>query len=401
LSLKINKGNKGEFSMYSVKALNSIACIGTDRFDSSMFKLDDKTESPDAILVRSADMLNNTFNKNLLCIARAGAGVNNIPLDRCAGEGIVVFNSPGANSGGVKELVLASLLLSSRDIVGGINWVKSIAGEGDKVAAMVEKGKGQFTGPEILGKTLGVIGLGAVGAKSAIAAHALGMKVVGYDPYLCEATGSELQGKVKLVADMKEIFVSCDYITLHLPYMESTKNTINASTIALMKDGVKIINLARGELVNDDDIIAALETGKVGKYVTDFPNGKTADAKGVIAIPHLGASTPESEDNCAIMAVDEVVEFILNGNIVNSVNYPNVSMDRSGDSRLVILRKNIDGLQSDILDAVSASGLSAVGTSDKSKGSVAVTLIDLKGNVTGSLIASLSAIEGILRVRAV
>ncbi len=387
--------------MHTVKPLNSIACIGTDRFDSAIFKLDEKAENPDVILVRSADMLEYKFNKNLLCIARAGAGVNNIPLDRCASEGIVVFNSPGANSGGVKELVLASLLLASRDIIGGVGWVKGIASEGDKVAALVEKGKSKFVGPEILGKTLGIVGLGAVGAKVAVAAHALGMKIIGYDPFLCDATRSELTGKVKLVADMKEVFAASDYITLHLPYMESTKHTVNAATIAIMKDGVKIINLARGELVNDDDIIAALESGKVGKYVTDFPNGKTADAKGVIAIPHLGASTPESEDNCAIMAVDEISEFILNGNIVNSVNFPSVSMDRSGDSRLVILRKNKDGLQSEILDAVSAAGLSAVGTADKSRGSVAVTLIDLKGNATGSLLSAVSAIEGVLRVRAV
>jgi len=387
--------------MYTVKTLNSIAAIGTDRFDSAMFKIDDKSENPDAILVRSADMLEYAFNKNLLCIARAGAGVNNIPLDRCAAEGVVAFNTPGANSGGVKELVLASLLLSSRDIIGGVEWVKGIANEGDKVAALVEKGKSKFVGPEILGKTLGIIGLGAVGAKVAIAAYALGMKIVGYDPYLSEDLRLEIQGKVKLVSDMKEVFSSSDYITLHLPYMESTKNTVNASTIAHMKDDVKIINLARGELVNDDDIIAALESGKVGKYVTDFPNGKTANAKGVIAIPHLGASTPESEDNCAIMAVDEIVEYVMNGNILNSVNYPSVSMDRSGDSRLVVLRKNIDCLQAGILDAVSSAGLSAVGTADKAKGSFAVTLIDLKGNTTGSLLAAISSLEGVIRVRAV
>ncbi len=387
--------------MYTVKCLNSIACVGTDRFDSALFKVDDKAENPDAILVRSADMLSYSFNDRLLCIARAGAGVNNIPLDRCAEAGIVVFNSPGANSGGVKELVLASLFLASRDIVGGIEWVKSIAHEGDKVAAMVEKGKSAFVGPEILGKTLGIIGLGAVGAKVAASAHALGMKVMGYDPFLSDTVKAALSGKAKLVADMKEIFTSCEYITLHLPYMESTKNTINASNLAIMKDGVKIINLARGELVNDDDILAAIESGKVARYVTDFPNGKTANAKGVIAIPHLGASTPESEDNCAIMAVDEISEYVTNGNIVNSVNFPNVSMDRSGGSRLVILRKNVDGLQSEILDAISSSGATAVGTADKARGSVAATLIDLSGNATGALVSAISAIKGVIRVRAV
>ena len=387
--------------MFTIKTLNNIAQCGTSRFDDALFKIDDNAENPDAILVRSAKMLDYTFNKNLLCIARAGAGVNNIPLDRCADEGIVVFNSPGANAGGVKELVIASLLLSSRDIIGGVEWVKGIADKGDEVAALVEKGKGEFVGPEILGKTLGIVGLGAIGAKVAKDAHALGMKVIGYDPFLSDAVKTELTGKAKFVTDMADIFKTCDYITLHLPYMESTKNTVNAATLALMKDGVVIINLARGELVNDDDMIAAIESGKVCRYVTDFPNGKTANAKGIIAIPHLGASTPESEDNCAIMAVDEISEFVLNGNIVNSVNFPNVSMDRSGDSRIVVLRKNADGIQSEILAAVSKAGLSAAGTADKAKGKTAATIIDLSDKATDALVSAIAAIDGVLRVRAI
>ena len=386
--------------MFTIKTLNNIAECGTCRLDNIVFKIDEKAENPDAILVRSAKMLDYVFNNNLLCISRAGAGVNNIPLDRCADEGIVVFNSPGANAGGVKELVIASLLLSSRDIIGGVEWVKGIAHEGDEVAALVEKGKGAFTGPEIHGKTLGIVGLGAIGAKVAQDAHALGMKVIGYDPFISDSVKMALSGKAKLVTDMSEVFKTSDYITLHLPYMDSTKNTINAETIALMKDGVKIINLARGELVKDDDIIAALESGKVGRYVTDFPNGKTANAKGIIAIPHLGASTPESEDNCAIMAVDEIVEYVLNGNIVNSVNFPNVSMDRGGEGRIVVLRKKIDGTQSDILDAISAAGLTAAATADKSNGKTAATIIDLNGKASDALVASISAINGVLRVRA-
>jgi len=387
--------------MFKIKTLNKIAEIGTNRLDCGLFCIDDSCENPDAILVRSAKMHDCAFNDNLLCIARAGAGVNNIPLDSCAERGIVVFNSPGANSGGVKELVLTSLFLTSRDIIGGIEWVKSIADKGDEVPALVEKGKGEFVGPEILGKTLGVIGLGAIGAKVAQDAYALGMKVMGYDPFLSDTVRTMLAGKADFVEDMAEIFKSSDYITLHLPYMDSTKNTVNADTIAMMKDGVKIINLARGELVNDDDILAALESGKVGRYVTDFPNAKTANARGVIAIPHLGASTPESEDNCAIMAADEINEYIANGNIVNSVNFPSVSMERGGESRVVILRRNIDGIQSAILDAVKAEGLSAVGTADKAKGASGATIIDLSGKATDKLISALCAIDGVIRVRAI
>lgn len=386
--------------MFRVKTLNKIAEIGTERLDCGLFCIDDCCENPDAILVRSAKMHGCILNENLLCIARAGAGVNNIPLDVCTEKGIVVFNSPGANSGGVKELVLASLFLTSREIIGGIEWVKSIADKGDEVPALVEKGKGAFVGPEILGKTLGIIGLGAIGAKVAQDACALGMKVMGYDPFLSDTVRTMLAGKASFVEDMADIFKSCDYITLHLPYTDSTKNTVNADTIAMMKDGVKIINLARGELVNDDDIIAALESGKVGRYVTDFPNAKTVKAKGVIAIPHLGASTPESEDNCAIMAADEINEYVLNGNIVNSVNFPSVSMERGGEGRVIILRRNIDGMQAAVLDAVKSEGLSAVGTADKAKGACAATIVDLSGRATEGLLSKLSAIDGVIRVRA-
>jgi len=387
--------------MYTVKTLNKIAEIGTQRLGCDLFCIDDCCESPDAILVRSAKVDPCSLGDNLLCIARAGAGVNNIPVDVCTEKGIVVFNSPGANSGGVKELVIASLLLASRDIVGGIEWVKSIADKGDEVPALVEKGKSAFVGPEIFGKTLGIIGLGAIGAKVAQDAYALGMKVYGYDPYISETVRMMLAGKVTFVEDITEIYKNCLYITLHLPYTEATKNIINAEAIAMMPDGVRIINLARGELVNDDDMLAAIESGKVARYVTDFPNAKTANAKGVIAIPHLGASTPESEDNCAIMAADEIREYVLNGNIINSVNFPSVSMERGGESRLVILRRNIDGIQSAVLEAIKAEGLAAAGTADKSGGSTAATIIDLSGKASDALVSKLSSIEGVLRVRAI
>jgi len=387
--------------MYTVKTLNKIAEVGTQRLDCGLFCIDDCCENPDAILVRSAKIDPCSLSDNLLCIARAGAGVNNIPVDVCTEKGIVVFNSPGANSGGVKELVIASLIIASRDIVGGIEWVKSIADKGDEVPALVEKGKSAFAGPEIFGKTLGIIGLGAIGAKVAQDAYALGMKVIGYDPYLSDTVRMMLAGKVSFVDDITEVYKNCHYIPLHLPYTEATKHLINAETLAMMMDGVRIINLARGELVNDDDMLAAIESGKVARYVTDFPNAKTANAKGVIPIPHLGASTPESEDNCAIMAADEIREYIVNGNIINSVNFPGVSMERGGESRLVILRRNIDGMQSAFLEAIRAEGLSAVGTADKSKGKTAATIIDLSGKAGESLINKLSSIEGVIRVRAI
>ncbi|HHU05077.1 MAG TPA: 3-phosphoglycerate dehydrogenase [Clostridiales bacterium] len=387
--------------MYTVKTLNKIAEIGTQRLGCSLFCIDDCCENPDAILVRSAKVDPCSLGDKLLCIARAGAGVNNIPLDACTEKGIVVFNSPGANSGGVKELVIASLIIASRDIIGGIEWVRGIADKGDEVPALVEKGKSAFAGPEIFGKTLGIIGLGAIGAKVAQDAYALGMKVMGYDPFLSETVRMMLAGKATFVEDVSEIYKNCHYITLHLPYTEATKNIINAETISMMMDGVRIINLARGELVNDDDMLAAIESGKVARYVTDFPNAKTANAKGVIPIPHLGASTPESEDNCAIMAADEIREYIVNGNIINSVNFPSVSMERSGECRLVILRRNIDGMQSAFLDAIKAEGLAAVGTADKSKGNTAATIIDLGGRAGESLISKISAIDGVIRVRAI
>jgi D-3-phosphoglycerate dehydrogenase len=388
--------------MYNVKTLNKISPVGINELDANLYHVSDDVENPDAILVRSAKMHDYAFNPELLCIARAGAGTNNIPVDRCAEEGIVVFNTPGANSGAVKELALCALLLASRNIVGGIEWVKSIADQGEEVAALVEKGKSQFVGPEIKGKTLGVIGLGAIGNKIAQCALALGMTVYGYDPYLSVDAAWKLSANVIHANNIDTIYKNCDYITIHVPYMESTHHTINAESISKMKDGVRILNLARGELVNDDDIIAALESGKVACYVTDFPNGKTAGVPGIIAIPHLGASTPESEENCAVMAVREIVDYVENGNIVNSVNMPNASMPRSGDPRICIIHKNIPDVIAKATSAVSACGINIenmVNASKKGK-EYAYTMLEVQSLADG-LEDTIKAIDGIVRVRTI
>ncbi len=378
--------------MYTVKTLNKIAKIGTDRLDKALFTIDDASEKPEAIIVRSAKMADYPLNPELLCIARAGAGYNNIPVDKCAEAGVVVFNTPGANANGVKELAICALLLASRKVVAGINWVKSIADQGDEVAALVEKGKSNYVGPEIMGKTLGLIGLGAVGAKVAKAAYALGMTVVGYDPFLSDALKAELAGTVKLVDEQDALFAEADYISLHMPSNEQTKNTVRAETIAKMKDGVRIINIARGELVNDDDILAALASGKVAAYVTDFPDGKLAAADNVVTIPHLGASTPESEDNCAVMAADQIAEYILRGNIVNSVNLPNLSLEKTGAARAVVLAR----AETDAAALLTAAGAKVTGSAYKTRGAYLAAIIDTEAAADA---AALAAVPGVIRVR--
>ena len=386
--------------MYNVKSLNKISSFGLDIIKENGIGLDDKTESPDAILVRSADMNEMEFNKNLLCIARAGAGTNNIPVSRCAEQGIVVFNTPGANAEAVKELVICALLMSSRDVIGGVEWVHSIADKGSEVPAMVEKGKASFIGPEIMGKTLGVVGLGAIGAKIANAAIALGMNVYGYDPFLSVDAAWMLSSNVKNAPDLDTIYSNCDYITIHVPYKkDSTHHMINKDTFAKMKDGVRIINLARGELVNDDDMLAALESGKVARYVTDFPNAKTANAKNVIAIPHLGASTPESEDNCAVMAAQQLSDYLLNGNIKNSVNLPCVSLGRSGESRLCVIYRHGPNMLSQFLELLNGAGVNAVNMISKQRGDFAYTIIDTDLSVTQAIPEALEKLEGVSRVR--
>lgn len=382
--------------MYKIKTLNKISKIGLDVFKDN-YTVADNIEAPDAILVRSAKMHDYTFNPELLCIARAGAGTNNIPCDRCAEEGIVVFNTPGANANSVKELVICAMLLASRDVVGGIEWVNSIAGTED-VAAQVEKGKSAYVGPELMGKTLGVIGLGAIGARIANDAIDLGMKVYGYDPYLSVDAAWRLSAGVMHATDLDTIYKNCDYITIHVPYMESTKHTINAEAISKMKDGVRIINLARAELVDDDAIIAAIKDGKVARYVTDFPNNKTAGVKGIVAIPHLGASTPESEDNCAVMAANEIMEYIESGNITNSVNMPRAVLPQTGDPRVCIIHKNIPEMIAKITAKVSANGTNIENLVNAGKGGIAYTMLDVQ-SVPDGLKDAIMSIDGVIRVR--
>ncbi|MBR4745005.1 MAG: 3-phosphoglycerate dehydrogenase [Oscillospiraceae bacterium] len=381
--------------MYNIKTLNNISQVGLDVL-TDKYAVSPDCDAPDAILVRSAKMHDYVFNPELLCIARAGAGVNNIPLDRCAEKGIVVFNTPGANANSVKELVLCALLLASRDVVGGIEWVRSIAGTED-VAGQVEKGKSAFVGPELLDKKLGVIGLGAIGARIANDAVALGRKVYGYDPYLSVDAAWRLSSRVVHALDVDTIYANCDYITIHVPYMAATKHTINAEAIAKMKDGVRIINLARGELVDDEAILPALESGKVARYVTDFPNDRTAGAKGVIAIPHLGASTPESEDNCAVMAANEIMDYLENGNISNSVNMPRAFLPPTGNPRAGIIHRNVPEMLAKITSAVSGTNIEHM--VNAGRGDYAYTLLDLAA-IPDGLVEKLKAIDGVIRVRA-
>ncbi len=385
--------------MFTIQTLNKISAIGTDRFDAK-YTVTDTAENPDAIMVRSAAMHDMTFGDKLVAIARAGAGVNNIPVQRCAEEGICVFNTPGANANAVKELVLTGLLLSSRKIADGIQWAGTLEDGETSVAKQVEKGKSQFVGPEIQGKTLGIIGLGAIGALVANAAISLGMKVVGTDPFLSVGAALRLKPQVTVVKSNDEVFAACDYLTIHVPYNKDTEGMICAEAIAKMKDGVRILNYARGELVNDDDMIAALESGKVSCYCTDFPNAKTAHAKGIIATPHLGASTPESEDNCAIMAADELIEYLETGNIRNSVNLPNAEMTAVG-TKVCVIHKNVPAMIAAVTTAAASCGLNIENMVNASRGDFAYTMLDLKGEVSDTMMDTLGKIEGIIRVRVI
>ena len=385
--------------MFTIQTLNKISAVGTDRFDEK-YVVADKAENPDAIMVRSAAMHDMEFGGNLLAIARAGAGVNNIPVQRCAEEGICVFNTPGANANAVKELVLTGLLMSSRDVFGGMKWASALEDGETSVAKQVEKGKSQFVGPEIQGKTLGIIGLGAIGALVANAAISLGMKVVGTDPFLSVGAALRLKPAVTVVKSNDEVFAACDYLTLHVPYNKDTAGMINAEAIVKMKDGVRVLNYARGELVNDDDMLAAIESGKVSCYCTDFPNAKTVNAKGVIATPHLGASTPESEDNCAIMAADELIEYLETGNIRNSVNLPNAEMNAVG-TKVCVIHKNVPAMIAAVTTAAASCGLNIENMVNASRGDFAYTMLDLAGAVSDNMVDTLSRIEGIIRVRVI
>lgn len=386
--------------MYNILTLNKISETGIKNFTSD-YKCSDDIQNPDAILVRSASMHETEFAPETLAVARAGAGVNNIPTEECAKKGIVVFNTPGANANAVKELVLCGLLLSSRKIVPAIEWVKATLKDDENFSKSVEKGKSAFAGPEIKGKKLGVIGLGAIGVLVANAAQALGMEVYGYDPYLSVDAAWNLSRSVKHVTNLDDIFSSCDYITLHVPLTDATRGVINTISIAKMKDNVRILNFARGELVETNDIIKALSKGKVAAYVTDFGNPALLDANGVIVLPHLGASTPESEDNCAVMAVNEIVDYLENGNITHSVNYPSVSVPRSGKTRITILHKNVPNVISNISAAVANENINIDNMVNKSRGEFAYTMLDTDTDVSDGAIEAIKALENIIRVRVI
>ena len=386
--------------MFTIKTLNKISPAGLKILDQDQYAVTGDAENEDGILVRSADMHAYEFPQNLLAIARAGAGTNNIPIARCSEAGIAVFNTPGANANAVKELVLCALLLSSRDILGGVEWVRTQAmTEGVDVAAVVEKGKSAFVGPEVYRKTLGVIGLGAIGALVCNIGLSLGMEVYGYDPFLSVDAALRLDRHIHVVKDVSELYRQADYITLHVPCNDATRGSINADAISRMKDGVRIINLARGELVCDGDMIAALESGKVSRYVTDFPNNTIALAKNVVAIPHLGASTPESEDNCAVMAAQELREYLENGNIKNSVNLPTLEQEWSGTARVCIIHRNIPAMLSSITGILSQDGVNVENLTNKSKKDYAYTVVDLNTSVGEDVLSEIRAVAGVLRVR--
>lgn len=383
--------------MFNILTLNKIAKCGLDQLNDNYKITDDANVDADGIILRSFKMHDMELPESLKAVARAGAGTNNIPIDKCSEKGIVVFNTPGANANAVKELVIAGMLLASRDVIGGVAWANTLTG--DDVDKQVEKGKSNFAGCEIKGKTLGIIGLGAIGILVANAAYALGMEVIGYDPYLSVDSALKLSRHVKKANSPEEVYAAADYITIHVPLMDSTRNTINAETIAQMKDGVIILNFARGGLVNNADIKKALADGKVAKYVVDFADSETVNQPGIINIPHLGASTAESEDNCAVMAAQELSDYLENGNILNSVNFPNCSLPEDNVGRIAIAHKNIPNVIAKFTEALSSVNISDM--INKSKGELAYTIINTDHAIPAEAIEKLNQIDAVIRVRVI
>ena len=381
----------------NICTLNKIAACGTDRL--AGYTITDDMANAAGVMVRSAAMHDMDLPDTLLGIARAGAGVNNIPIDKCSEQGIVVFNTPGANANAVKELVLAGLFLASRKVVDGIAWAQTLKGEGDAVGKLVEKGKSAYAGPELLGKKLGVIGLGAIGVLVANAAVALGMDVYGYDPYLSVDAAWKLSRHIRHANTLDEIYAECDYITVHVPLVPDTKGMLGEAAFAAMKDGVRILNFSRAGLVDSDAMLAALAAGKVAAYVVDFPTDEMLGVQGVVAIPHLGASTPESEDNCAVMAANQLKAYLENGNIINSVNFPDVNVPRAGDLRICVLHQNIPNMLAQISSLVSACGVNIESMTNKSRKDLAYTVLDVVGAVADDVPEKIAAIDGIIRVR--
>lgn len=383
--------------MFDILTLNKISNVGLAKLTNN-YKVSDDIKNPDGILLRSFKMHDMELPENLKAVARCGAGVNNIPLDKCAEKGIVVFNTPGANANAVKELVLTALLISSRKICDGYNWAQGLKGQ-EGIAAAVEKGKAQFVGPEIAGKTLGVIGLGAIGVLVANAARALGMKVYGYDPYLSVTAAWNLDRDVVKASSMDEIFAVSDYITVHVPLTDDTKYTFNKENLAKCKDNVRIINFSRGELANNEDIIEAIKNGKVARYVTDFPNEEVVGVEGIITLPHLGASTPEAEDNCAVMAAEQMMDYLENGNIKNSVNYPNCSSPRiDGKVRICFTHKNVPSILGRATGLLGNKGINIDHMTNNVKGAYGYTIMDTEP-VSIDVVEELSKLEGVIGLR--
>ena len=387
--------------MYHIQTLNKISAAGLKRFDPEHYQVSDSQTNPEGIMVRSAKLLDMDFPSELLAIARAGVGVNNIPIERCSEAGIAVFSTPGANANAVKELVLCAMLIGSRDIPGALNWVREQAASGVEVSTVVEKGKSAFVGPEIFRKTLGVVGLGAIGSLVANAAIQLGMDVYGYDPFLSVDAALRLDHHIHIVKDIRDLYKRSDYVTFHIHCTDQTRGMVDADAIASMKRGIRVINLARGEIVQDDAMIPALETGRVAAYITDFPNNRLLAAPHVVAMPHLGASTPESEQNCAVMAADELKDYLETGNVRNSVNLPAVSMTPSGVMRLCILHKNVPGMLANITTLFGRDGVNVENLSNKSKGDWAYTMVDLAAHIGDDLLQDVRAMEHVVRVRAI